>query len=73
MAVLVAWSKVVAFRRLVNGRALTVARLIVGARGTVATGVEFLGILMAVAWEKGFLELVRAKALVFRVKGLGLG
>ena len=73
MAVLVAWSKVVAFWRLVNGRALTVAKLIVGARGTAATGVDFLTTVMAVGWGKGFLELVRAKALVFRVKGLGLG
>ena len=38
-----------------SGRALIVGRLIVGVRGTFATGVEFLGTLMAVAWSKGFL------------------
>ena len=44
--VLVAWSKVVAFRGLGSGLALIVARLIVGAHGTAATGVGFLGTLM---------------------------
>ena len=39
MVVLVAWLKVVAFRVLGSGRALIVAELIVGVRGTVATGV----------------------------------
>ena len=38
VVVLVAWSKVVAFRVLGSGRAQIVARLIVGVRGTVATG-----------------------------------
>ena len=71
MEVLVAWSKVVAFRVLGSGRALIVATLIVGARGTVATGLEFLGTLMGVAWSKGLLELVPAKVLVFRVGGWG--
>ena len=54
MEVLVAWSKVVAFRVLGSGRAPIVARLIVGVRGTVATGVELLGTSMGVAWSKGF-------------------
>ena len=54
MVVLVAWSKVVASRGEGSGRAPIVARLIVGVRGTAATGVEFLGTLMAVAWSKGF-------------------
>ena len=66
----------VAFRRLENGRALIVAKLIVGAHGTAATGVEFLGTLLAVAWGKGFLVLVRAKVEVcqaLRVRELGLG
>ena len=70
MAVLVAWWG------LENGPALIVAKLVVGARGTAAAGVEFLGTLMAVAWSKGFLMLVRAKVEVyqaFRVRGLGLG
>ena len=73
MEVLVAWSKVVAFRGLESGRALIVAKLIVEVHGTVVTAVEFLGNLMAMEWGKGFSELVRAKVLVFRVKGLGLG
>ena len=42
MAVLVAWSKVVAFRGLGSGLALIVARLIVGVHSTAATGVGFL-------------------------------
>ena len=76
MVVLVAWLKVVVFLGLENGRARIVAKLIVGARGTAVTGVEFLRTLMAVAWSKGFLVLVRAKLEVcqtFRVRGLGLG
>ena len=73
MAVLVVWSKMVAFRGLGSGLALIVARLIVGVHGTAVTGVEFLGTLMAVAWGKGSLVLVPAKVLVFRVKELGLG
>ena len=64
MVVLVAWSKVVAFRALKSGRALIVAKLIVGVRGTVAAGVEFLGTLMAVAWDKVILMLVQAKVEV---------
>ena len=71
-----AWSKVVAFRGLGSGRALIEAKLIVGVRGTAATGVGFLVTLMVMAWGKGFLELVRAKVVVcqaFRVRGLGLG
>ena len=37
-----------------------------------ATGAGFfLGTLMVMAWSKGFLELARAKVLVFRVKGWG--
>ena len=73
VVVLVAWSKVVAFRGLGSGRALIVARLIVGVRGTAA-GVGFLGTLMAVAWGRGFLGLVPAKVVVcqaFRVRGRG--
>ena len=54
MVVLVAWSKVVASRGHGSGRAQIVARLIVGVRGTAATGVEFFVALMAVAWGKGF-------------------
>ena len=73
MEVLVAWSKVVAFWGLGSGLALIVARLIVGVHGTTATGVGFLGTLMVMAWSKGLLELVQARVLVFRVKGLGLG
>ena len=41
MVVLVAWSRVVAFRVLGNGRAPIAARLIVGVRGIVAAGEEF--------------------------------
>ena len=63
----------VAFRGLGSGLAPIVARLIVGVHDTAATGVGFLVTLMVMAWSKGFLELVRAKVLVFRVKGLGLG
>ena len=76
MVVLVAWSTVIELRGLGSGRALIVAKLIVGARGTAATGVEFLGILMAVAWGKGSWMLVRAKVEVcqaFRVRELGAG
>ena len=50
MVVLVAWLKVVASR----GQGSGLARLIVGVRGTAATGVEFLVTLMAVVWGKGF-------------------
>ena len=46
MAVLVAWSKVVAFQGLGSGLALIVARLIVGAHGAAVTGVGFL-----VTWQ----------------------
>ena len=56
-----------------SGLALIVARLIVEVHGTAVTGVGFLGTSMVMAWSKGFLELVRAKALVFRVRGLGAG
>ena len=59
MVVLVAWSKVVAFRGLGSGLALIVATLTVGVRDTA--GVWFLVTLMVMAWSKGFLELVRAK------------
>ena len=59
MVVLVAWSKVVTFLVLGSGRAQNVARLIVGVRGKVATGVEFLGTLMEVAWGKATLVLSR--------------
>ena len=53
-----------------------VARLIAGIRVTVATGVEFFGTLMGVAWGKVILVLVQTKVEVcqaFRVKGFGLG
>ena len=76
MVVLVAWSRVVAFRVLRSGRVLIVAKLIVGVRDTVAAGVEFLGTLMGVAWGKVILVLVQAKveaSTAFRVRGLGLG
>ena len=76
MVVLVARSKVVAFRVLGSGRAQIVARLIVGVRVTVSTGVEFLGTLMGVAWSKVISVLVQAKVEAggaSRVKRLGLG
>ena len=63
MVVLVAWSKVVAFQVLGSGRVLIVAKVIVGVRGTVASGVEFLGTLMGV--------LVRAKVDGARLSGSG--
>ena len=42
----------VAFLVLGSGRARIVVRPIVGVRGIVATGVEFLGTLMGVAWAR---------------------
>ena len=43
-----------AFGELGIGRAQIVARLIVGVRDTVATGVEFLLTLVVMAWAKAF-------------------
>ena len=68
-----AWSKVVASRGQESGRALIVARLIVGVRGTAASGVEFLGTLMAVAWCKGFLVWPGQRWWYSRHSGSGVG
>ena len=61
VVVLVTWLKVVAFRVLGSGRAQIVARLVVGVRGIVAAGVDFIGTLMGVARGKVNLVLVQAK------------
>ena len=66
----------VAFRVLGSGRAQIVARLTVGVRGIVATGVEVLGTLMGVARGKVNLVLVQAMGggvPGFQGQGVGAG
>ena len=78
MAVLLAWVRVIVFWVLgssVSKRARTVAKLIVGVRGTVATDVGVLVNSMRLGLGKCTLlgkarEVVR---LVFIVKGSGVG
>ena len=77
MAVLLAWVKVAVSRvlgSLVSGRARTVVKTTVGARGTVVTGVDALVTSMLLGWGKCMLDKVRLVVwLVSMVQELGLG
>ena len=73
MEVLVVWSKVVAFRGLVSGLALIVARLIVGVHGTAAAGVWFLGTLMVMEWCRFFFGVGPGKGVGLQGQGVGAG